>query len=139
MPLVHAGGDVEEPRDERHERARKIRPEYTRGELVRVAGGRNQPEAELIQGLLLEEGVPSMLRRTAGFDVPDFLAAGPRDVMVPESGAEAARETLRQSELAAPESEEQPFGSLALRIFAGLLVIGFAGLLLAWVLYQTVT
>ena len=35
-----------------------------------------------------------MLRRSGGFDVPDFLAAGPRDVLVPESGAEAAREAL---------------------------------------------
>ena len=33
---------------------------------MRVAGGRNQAEAELIQGMLLEEGVPSMLRRSAG-------------------------------------------------------------------------
>ena len=139
MPLVRAGGTIEEPLDEQHERDRKIRPDYTRGELVKVAGGRNQPEAELIQGLLLEEGVPSLLRRTAGFDVPDFLAAGPRDVMVPESGAAAAREVLRQSELAPPDAEEQPFGSLALRIFAGVLVVGFAGLLLAWVLYQSVT
>ena len=91
MPLVHGGGEHDEPaRDEAHERARKIRPELTRGPLVRVAGGRNQAEAELIQNILLEEGVPSILRRTAGFDVPDFLAAGPRDVMVPESGAAAA-------------------------------------------------
>ena len=126
FPLVYAGYE-------------NIDPEYTRGELVRVAGGRNQPEAELIQGLLLEEGIPSMLRRSAGFDVPDFLAAGPRDVMVPESGAAVAREALRQSELAPQEAGEQPFGSLALRIFAGLLVVGFAGLLLAWVLYQSVT
>ena len=35
-----------------------------------------------------------MLRRSRGVDVPDFLAAGPRDVLVPESGAEAAREAL---------------------------------------------
>ena len=84
MPLVAAGGEpLDEPLSEAHERARKIDPRYTEGELVRVAGGRNQAEAELIQGLLLEEGVPSILRRTAGFDVPDFLAAGPRDVMVP--------------------------------------------------------
>jgi hypothetical protein len=140
MPLVHAGATgVEAPRDERHERARKIRPEFTRGELVRVAGGRNQAEAELIQGLLLEEGVPSMLRRTAGFDVPDFLAAGPRDVMVPESGAAIARETLRESELAPPEGEERPFGSRAVRLFAGVLVVGFVGLLFAWVLFQAST
>jgi hypothetical protein len=35
-----------------------------------------------------------MSRRSGGFDVPDMLAAGPRDVLVPESGAEAAREAL---------------------------------------------
>ena len=44
--------------------------------------------------LLLDQGVPSTLRRSAGFDVPDFLAAGPRDVLVPESGLEPAREVL---------------------------------------------
>jgi hypothetical protein len=44
--------------------------------------------------MLLEEGIPSMQRRSGGFDVPDFLAAGPRDILVPESGAEAAREAL---------------------------------------------
>ena len=29
----------------------------------------------MIQGLLLEEGIPSLARRSGGFDVPDFLAA----------------------------------------------------------------
>ena len=72
---------------------------------MRVAGGRNQPEAEFIQGILLEEGVPSVLRRTAGFDVPDFLAAGPRDVMVPEAGAEAARSLLRDLRMGVQEPE----------------------------------
>jgi hypothetical protein len=95
MPLTWAGAEpLEEPLSEAHGRARKINPAYTEGELVRVAGGRNQAEAELIQGLLLEEGVPSVLRRSAGFDVPDYLAAGPRDVLVPQAGAQAARELL---------------------------------------------
>ena len=49
--------------------------------------------------LLLEEGVPSTLRRTAGFDVPDMLAAGPRDVLVPESGLEVAREVLLEADI----------------------------------------
>ena len=40
-----------------------------------------------------------MLKRSAGFDVPDMLAAGPRDVLVPRSGAEVAREVLMQAEL----------------------------------------
>jgi hypothetical protein len=104
MPLVKAGGEsLEAPLSEAHGRARKINPAYTEGALVRVAGGRNQAEAELIQGLLLEEGVPSVLRRSAGFDVPDFLAAGPRDVLVPEAGARTAREVLLQTDLAPPQ------------------------------------
>ena len=53
MPLVIGSELGEEPAaSEAHERARKIRPEYTRGDLVRVAGAQNQAEAELIQNLL---------------------------------------------------------------------------------------
>ena len=55
---------------------------------MKVVGARNQAEAELLQGMLLEEGVPSLMRRSGGFDVPDFLASGPRDILVPTSGAE---------------------------------------------------
>jgi hypothetical protein len=80
---------------ERHERALKIDPELAQGELVRVTIAQNLPEAEMLQGLLLEHGVPSMLIRSAGFDVPEFLAAGPRDVLVPASGVEVARQVLR--------------------------------------------
>lgn len=79
--------------------AGRVKADYARGELVRVLGVRNQIEGEFIQGLLLEEGVPSMLRRSMGFDVPDFLASGPRDVMVPSSGVDAARDVLLQAEL----------------------------------------
>jgi membrane associated rhomboid family serine protease len=52
-------------------------------EWVRVAIARNQPEAEMIQGILGDAGIPAYVRRMAGFDVPDYLAGGPRDVMVP--------------------------------------------------------
>jgi hypothetical protein len=48
-----------------------------------------------VQNLLLEEGIPSLVRRTGGFDVPDFLASGPRDILVPAAGAEAAHDLLR--------------------------------------------
>jgi len=80
--------------DEAATRARKIHPPYAEGELVRVATAQNQPEAELVQGLLLEAGIPSLVRRSGGFDVPDFLAAGPRDVLVPRGGEAPARELL---------------------------------------------
>ena len=61
---------------------------------MRVATARHQAEAEMLQGLLLEAGMPSLVRRSGGFDVPDFLAAGPRDVLVPRGGEAAAREAL---------------------------------------------
>jgi len=99
MPLVYVGKGEVEPLTPAHERARKVKPQYTRGDLVRIAGGRNLAEAELIQGILLEEGIPSMQKRTRGFDVPDFLAAGPRDIFVPESAAVDAHELLNSAEI----------------------------------------
>lgn len=99
MPLTYSGKGEQEPITEAHEKARKIKPQYTQGELVRVAGGRNQAEAELIQGMLLEEGIPSLLQRSRGFDVPDFLAAGPRDVMVAEAAAAPARAILLDADM----------------------------------------
>lgn len=109
MPLTYAGEvGAEEAGSDKQQRARKIKPQYARGDLRRVATGRQQPEAEFIQMLLLEEGVPSTLRRSAGFDVPDMLAAGPRDVLVPESGLEAARQVLLQSDIEVHESHRAP-------------------------------
>jgi hypothetical protein len=137
MPLVRVGGEEDEPvRDSARERARKIRPELTRGPLVRVAGGRNQAEAELIQNILLEEGVPSILRRTAGFDVPDFLAGGPRDVLVPESGLTVARDALHAEGIAPAQELSGPDRAQALRI--GLAVVAGSALaaLVAWALIQ---
>jgi hypothetical protein len=61
--------------------------------LVRVAYAQQQPEAEMIQGLLSEHGIPSMVKRV-GWDVPDFLAAGPRQILVAEELADRAREVL---------------------------------------------
>jgi hypothetical protein len=136
MPLVRPGGEpLDAPLSEAHGRARKIDPRYTEGELVRVAGGRNQAEAELIQGMLLEEGIPSVLRRTAGFDVPDFLAAGPRDVMVPLAGAEAAREVLLEADLA-PARDAQATRPNPLVLLVLVLLGGGAAALVAWLIQQ---
>ena len=134
LPLVQAGAGELENVSERHERARKVKPQFTEGPLVRVAGARNQAEAEFIQGLLLEEGIPSMLRRTAGFDVPDFLAAGPRDVMVPEGARQAARQVLLQGELIS--DEPAPRVVAPSRLLIGLLIALGLGALLVWVLSQ---
>jgi hypothetical protein len=82
MPLVLPDATAE-PLSEARERARKVLPRYAEGPLVRVATARHQAEAELLEGMLLEEGIPSLVRRTGGFDVPDFLASGPRELLAP--------------------------------------------------------
>ncbi len=117
---------------ERHQRARKIKPQLAAGEPVAVARARNQAEAELIAGLLLEEGVPSLIRRTAGFDVPDFMAAGPRDILVPQAAENAARELLLGAGLASGDVQAPRVS--AGRLLGGLLIALALGAFLIWVL-----
>ena len=45
----------------------------------------NQAEAEMIEGILASEGIPCLIQRTGSADVPDFLAAGRRQILVPAS------------------------------------------------------
>jgi hypothetical protein len=137
MPLVYAGEREEEPITPAHERARKVRPQYARGDLVRVTGARSQADGEMIQGILLDHGIPSLLRRTRGFDLPEFMAGGPRDVLVPESGYEVARELLRGAKLLTVET---PPGSLPgigspLRLAVGILVAVGLAALIVYLLY----
>jgi hypothetical protein len=136
LPLVLAGEGGLQAVGDRHARARKIKPQLAEGSLVRVAGGRNQAEAEFIQALLLEEGVPSLLRRSAGFDVPDFLAAGPRDVLVPQAGLTVARQVLLQAELV----DEQPAGLAVrpLRLLLVLIVAMVVGVIVVWLVSRAV-
>jgi hypothetical protein len=129
MPLVLAPGAPEPPLTEERERARKIRPQYAAGPLVRVASARHQAEAELIQGLLLEEGVPSLVKRMRGFDVPDFLASGPRDIFVPASGVDTAREVLAATP-AAPGAD-RPRARPTTRPWVQVMAAALAVLLLA--------
>jgi hypothetical protein len=136
MPLVHAGPAGARALTPAQERARKIDPRYAHGELVRVAFTRNQAESDLVQNILLEEGIPSIARRTRGFDVPDFLAAGPRDVLVPASGAELARALLREVDVAEtvePHGPGEP-SAFQTRIVLAVLGGGVVAALLAWLL-----
>ena len=124
VPLVFAS--VEAPREtEARRRARKVRPQYAEGELTRVASARNQAEGELLQGMLLEEGVPSLMRRSGGFDVPDFLAAGPRDILVPASGAAAARDVLGWTPPARRAPLTRPVWVRALALALAVLIVAF--------------
>jgi len=130
-----AAGDeqVEPARSAAHAIARKIKPQYTEGELRKVGWARNQAEAELLQGMLIEEGVPSVLRRTRGADVPDFLAAGPRDVLVPEAAVEHAAEVLAVAGAtpAAAQPDERPLRR-ALAITAAIVAAVALTALITW-------
>jgi hypothetical protein len=61
---------------------------------VVVGFAANQAEAELIQGRLELAGIPSALRRVASMDIPDYLAAGYREIHVPPAAADDARRLL---------------------------------------------
>jgi hypothetical protein len=119
------------------------------GKLIKVAFARNQVEAEMIQGLLSEGGIPSVLKRARGFDAPEFLAAGPHDVLVDSSRAQKAKtllaDTITENEAdeeaelreearlrhGGPTTETSP-ARLALWIGVAFL----AAVILVWVLYQ---
>jgi hypothetical protein len=118
-------------------------------DLVKVAFARNQVEGEMLQGLLSEVGIPSILRRSRGFDNPDFLAGGPHDVMVPEGAAQRAREVLAET-MIEDEGEERAELEEQRRLARGetgevsparlafwIIVVALAGFLLLWLLYQT--
>jgi hypothetical protein len=128
---------VEPARSAEHAIARKIKPQYADGDLVKVGWARNQAEAELLQGMLLEEGVPSVLRRSRGTDVPDFLAAGPRDVLVPVSGAERASEVLEVAGAPQPAAPEDQSLRLGLKIAAVIVAAAALTALIAWLALQT--
>ncbi len=102
----------------------------------------------MIQGLLTEAGIPSVLQRSGGFDVPEFLAAGPRDVKVVSDLAAKARAVLADTmveegedpEWTALEEEARQRGGggeaspARLALWVGTVFLG--GLILAWALYQ---
>jgi putative signal transducing protein len=118
------------------------------GRLVKVAFGRNQVEAEMLQGLLAEAGIPSVLKRSRGFDNPDFLAGGPHDVWVNEGTAERAREVLAETMIESEEEERTELeeqrrlarGETGVtspgRLAFWLIVAVIGAFLLVWALYQ---
>lgn len=61
---------------------------------ISVGRAAHAPEADFLINMLKEHGIPAFQRRAAGVDVPDFLATGARDVLVPAEMVERAREVL---------------------------------------------
>jgi len=117
------------------------------GRLVKVAFARTLPEAELIQGLLREADIPSVLRDVLPVPSGSYMP-GPVDIMVAEAMAKQARQVLAETFV---ESEDQERVELEeerrlargetgvtspgkLAFWVGVAVLG--GFLLVWLLYQ---
>jgi len=64
------------------------------GKLVKVAYAPTVMEAEMIQGLLGEHGIPSMLKRPFSFGGAISPTVGPHQIFVDEAVIEEAREVL---------------------------------------------
>ena len=64
---------------------------------MKVAAAPDESLALLMEGVLKDAGIPSLIQRAAGFDAPDFLAAGPRDILVPASLVELAKQILEDT------------------------------------------
>ena len=97
-------------------------PSTTDNDLVKVAYARDQSEAEFLQSLLRGADVRSVVRRAQGFDVPQFLAAGPRDVLVAASDVAVATDVLGPVDLGEPRPPSQMRRDRPSRALAGLLI-----------------
>jgi putative signal transducing protein len=120
------------------------------GKLVKVAFARNQSEAELLQGLLLDAGIPSVLKRAGGFDNPDFLAAGPHDVWVNVQHEEEAKRVLAETMVADEDEGDERLeleeerrlargesgGPSPGRLALGVAIAAIAAIALIWILYE---
>jgi Putative prokaryotic signal transducing protein len=118
------------------------------GKLIKVGFARNQAEAEMLQALLLESGIPSILKRSGGFDAPEFLAAGPRDIWVNEGQAQKARRILAETTIETDGEEREELegeaelrrsggdpitpGRLAIYVVIGALV----AILIIWIVFE---
>jgi hypothetical protein len=91
-------------------------------DLVKVAYAHDEIEAEFLQGLLREADVVSVVRRAPGFDVPEFLAGGPRHVLVAASDVPVAHDVLREVDPGQPALASRSGADRRPRVLAALLI-----------------
>jgi Putative prokaryotic signal transducing protein len=97
-------------------------PRSTRdNDFVKVAAN-DEAEAELLQGLLRTADVGSVVRGAPGFDVPEFLAAGPREVLVAASDVPVARDVLGEVDPGEPRPPSRSGADRPSRVLAGVLI-----------------
>jgi hypothetical protein len=114
-------------------------PRDAGGRLVRVVQARNPTEAQLMQSVLLDAGIPSIDRPTRAFDILDLLAVGPRDILVAAHAVDEARVLLGVEAPVAPiGSTPAAFSEAPSRLLAKVAVGLAGGAGIAWALWQLV-
>jgi len=68
-------------------------------EPVQVAFANNVAEADLVQGILREDGIPSITRKPNGTFLTDLFGIGAREILVPAAAEERARDLLKSLEI----------------------------------------
>ena len=105
--LRHAAGvrrrrGVDEPVDRARTSARARSSRSTpRASWCASPARATRPRPSSSRGCCSRRACPSLTRRSRGFDVPDFLAAGPRDVLVPAVGARGRARRAAPADVAA--------------------------------------
>jgi hypothetical protein len=64
---------------------------------VKVAAAPDESSTLLMEGLLKDADIPSLIQRAPGFDAPDFPSAGTRDLLVPASLLGEAKQVLEDT------------------------------------------
>lgn len=117
------------------------------GRLVKVAFARTLPEAELIQGLLREADIPSVLRDVLPVPSGSYMP-GPVDVMVAEAMAKRARQVLADTFVESEDDERAEMeeerrlarGETGVvtpgRLAFWVIVAAIGAVILIWLLYQ---
>lgn len=75
-------------------------------EPVKVAFASNRTEADIVQGILKEHGIPSLTKKPNGTFLTDLFGVGAREIVVPAAAEEDAKRLLAEYE--ADQGEELP-------------------------------
>jgi hypothetical protein len=115
----------------------EVDPRHTSVRLVQIVQARNPTEAQLMQSVLEDAGIPSIDRPSRAFDILDLLAVGPRDILVSAAAAEDARALLGVEAPVVPVgSTPAAFAEPPSRLLAKLTLALVAAAGILWVLWQ---
>ena len=101
-------------------------------DLVKVGRADNQARPNSSGACCSRRGCLRLFQRGQRSDVPDFLAAGARDLLVSRENAQVARDVLLQGDVVPPRSGSGA-ADRPLRVLVGLLISLATAAAVAWI------